>query len=72
MTMRATVAKGKGGTGPGVPGNAPALVPSLNALLFLLPTFGFHNLHVMGPGPDDYEQFQRGVRVVAYGSKGES
>lgn len=46
-----------------------ALVPSLNTLLFLLRTFGFHNLRVIEPGPDDYEQFRRGSRVVVYGSK---
>lgn len=46
-----------------------ALVPSLNALLFLLRTFGFHNLQVIGPDPEDYEQFRRGARAVVYGSK---
>jgi tRNA (mo5U34)-methyltransferase len=46
-----------------------ALVPSLNALLFLLRTFGFTNLEVIGPDPDDYEQFRRGSRAVVYGSK---
>jgi tRNA (mo5U34)-methyltransferase len=46
-----------------------ALVPSLNALLFLLRTFGFHHLEVIGPDPDDYEQFRRGSRAVVYGSK---
>ena len=46
-----------------------ALVPSLNALLFLLRTFGFETLHVLESAPDDYEQFRRGSRVVVYGSK---
>lgn len=46
-----------------------ALVPSLNALLYLLRTFGFHNLQVIGPDPDDYEQYRRGSRAVVYGSK---
>ena len=46
-----------------------ALVPSLNALLFLLRTFGFQDLHVLEPDPGDYEQFRRGSRVVVYGSK---
>jgi hypothetical protein len=46
-----------------------ALVPSLNALLFLLRTFGFYNLQVIAPDPEDYEQFRRGARVVVYGSK---
>ena len=46
-----------------------ALVPSLNSILFLLRTFGFAELSVLPSGPDDYEQFQRGSRVVVYGSK---
>jgi ubiquinone/menaquinone biosynthesis C-methylase UbiE len=46
-----------------------ALVPSLNALLFLLKTFGFQKIDVIAPEPDDYEQFQRGSRVVVYGRK---
>jgi ubiquinone/menaquinone biosynthesis C-methylase UbiE len=46
-----------------------ALVPSLNALLFLLRTFGFEKVRVLEPDPDDYEQFRRGSRVVVYGSK---
>lgn len=46
-----------------------ALVPSLNALLFLLRGFGFQQLQVLEPDPDDYEQFRRGSRVVIYGTK---
>ena len=46
-----------------------ALVPSLNALLFLLRAFGFPTLEVLAPEPDDYEQFVRGSRVVVYGAK---
>jgi tRNA (mo5U34)-methyltransferase len=46
-----------------------ALVPSLNALLFLLRTFGFTETVVLPSGPDDYEQFRRGSRVVVYGQK---
>ena len=46
-----------------------ALVPSLNALLFLLRSFGFQKLEVLGSDPDDYEQFRRGSRAVVYGSK---
>jgi tRNA (mo5U34)-methyltransferase len=46
-----------------------ALVPSLNALLFLLTTFGFTETMVLPSGPDDYEQFRRGSRVVVYGQK---
>jgi len=46
-----------------------ALVPSLNALLFLLRNFGFPDPVVL-PSPDgDYEQFRRGSRVVVYGQK---
>lgn len=46
-----------------------ALVPSLNALLYLLRNFGFSNLHVLPSGPGSYEQFTRGQRVIVYGSK---
>jgi hypothetical protein len=46
-----------------------ALVPSLNALLFLLNEFGFRSLQVIDPDADDYEQFSRRSRVVVYGSK---
>jgi tRNA (mo5U34)-methyltransferase len=46
-----------------------ALVPSLNALLFLLRTFGFDETCVIAPDQDDYEQYRRGSRVVVYGSK---
>jgi hypothetical protein len=46
-----------------------ALVPSLNALLFLLRTFGFSELRVIKPDPDDYEQFSRGSRKMVYGAK---
>jgi tRNA (mo5U34)-methyltransferase len=46
-----------------------ALVPSLNALLFLLRQFGFEETEVIAPGPGDYEQFRRGARVMIYGRK---
>ena len=46
-----------------------ALVPSLNALLFLMSDFGFKTIEVIKPDPDDYEQFSRGSRVVVYGAK---
>jgi tRNA (mo5U34)-methyltransferase len=46
-----------------------ALVPSLNALLFLLRTFGFADIRVIAPDQDDYEQFRRGSRVIVYGEK---
>ena len=46
-----------------------ALVPSLNALMFLLRTFGFAQVMVVPPDPGDYEQFSRGARVIVYGAK---
>jgi hypothetical protein len=46
-----------------------ALVPSLNALLFLMKTFGFREVEVLESDAGDYEQFQRASRVVVYGSK---
>jgi hypothetical protein len=46
-----------------------ALVPSLNALLFLLHEFGFNDVEVVAPDIDDYEQFRRGTRAVVYGAK---
>jgi tRNA (mo5U34)-methyltransferase len=46
-----------------------ALVPSLNALLFLLRHFGFGDVQVLQPAEDDYEQYRRGSRVIVYGRK---
>jgi tRNA (mo5U34)-methyltransferase len=46
-----------------------ALVPSLNALLFLLRCFGFAETEVIPAQLDDYEQFCRGSRVIVYGRK---
>lgn len=46
-----------------------ALVPSLNALVFILRHLGFKDIEVIRPDPDDYEQFRRGARVVVYGGK---
>lgn len=46
-----------------------ALVPSLNALLFLMRSFGFTTIEVLPSSPADYEQFKRGSRVVVYGRK---
>jgi tRNA (mo5U34)-methyltransferase len=46
-----------------------ALVPSLNSLLYLLKNFGFSEVSVLPSGPDDYEQFRRGSRVIVYGRK---
>jgi tRNA (mo5U34)-methyltransferase len=46
-----------------------ALVPSLNALLFLLRHFGFADVRVLQPTQEDYEQYRRGSRVIVYGRK---
>jgi hypothetical protein len=46
-----------------------ALVPSLNALVFLLQSFGFGTTKVLPPLPHDYEQYQCGSRVVVYAAK---
>jgi tRNA (mo5U34)-methyltransferase len=46
-----------------------ALVPSLNALLYLMKVFGFNEIEVIKPSPNDYEQFRRGSRVIVYGEK---
>lgn len=46
-----------------------ALVPSLNALIYLLKIFGFETVEVLKPSLDDYEQFIRGSRVIVYGEK---
>jgi len=45
-----------------------ALVPSLNALLFLLHSFGFDS-QVLAAEPNDYEQFRRGARVIVYAAR---
>jgi tRNA (mo5U34)-methyltransferase len=46
-----------------------ALVPSLNALVFLLKTFGFSTVEVLKFDRHNYEQFYRGSRVIVYGTK---
>lgn len=46
-----------------------ALVPSLNALVFLLRNFGFSEVFVVPAEPHEYEQFRRRSRVVVYGRK---
>lgn len=46
-----------------------ALVPSLNALLFLMQDFGFNKIETLPSAKDDYEQFSRGARVIVYGQK---
>lgn len=46
-----------------------ALVPSLNALVFLLRNFGFTETRVIAAEPHEYEQFRRRSRVVVHGRK---
>lgn len=46
-----------------------ALVPSLNALIFLLRNFGFSEISVIEAQPGEYEQFRRLSRVVVHGRK---
>ena len=46
-----------------------ALIPSLNALLFLMRGFGFTTIEVVPNSNPDYEQFTRRSRVVVYGRK---
>jgi tRNA (mo5U34)-methyltransferase len=46
-----------------------ALVPSLNALMFMLRNFGFTETFVLPAEPNEYEQFRRRSRVVVYGRK---
>jgi tRNA (mo5U34)-methyltransferase len=46
-----------------------ALVPSKQALEFLLKQFGFQSVNFYQPDPDDYEQFTRGHRVIVFAEK---
>ena len=46
-----------------------ALVPSRQALEFLLKQFGFKTVDFYTPELSDYEQFVRGHRVVVYAEK---
>lgn len=45
------------------------LVPSLDALMFLLEKFGFRTLRALTFAAGDYEQYVRGSRVIIYGRK---
>lgn len=47
-----------------------ALVPSLNALLYLLRRFGCTEVRVLPSRATDHEQFRRGARVIIHGIKG--
>ena len=46
-----------------------ALIPSTNAIMFLLRRFGFEHVEVLPPDDGDYEQFARFSRVLIYGCK---
>jgi tRNA (mo5U34)-methyltransferase len=46
-----------------------ALVPSRNALEFLLKQFGFRKVSFYKPESDDYEQFTRNHRVIIFAEK---
>jgi tRNA (mo5U34)-methyltransferase len=46
-----------------------AVIPSLNTILSLLKDFGFNFLKIIEFNDDDYEQFNRGSRVIIYGEK---
>lgn len=46
-----------------------ALVPSREALEFLLKQFGFKTVKFYKPEPDDYEQFTRNHRVIVFAEK---
>jgi tRNA (mo5U34)-methyltransferase len=46
-----------------------ALVPSRDALVYLLEAFGFVNISFYEPSSDDYEQFVRGSRVIVFAEK---
>jgi tRNA (mo5U34)-methyltransferase len=46
-----------------------ALVPSLNAVKYLLRHFGFPHVEVVPPASDDYEQYRRGSRVIILASR---
>jgi len=41
-----------------------ALVPSQDALLYMLGELGFSSINVYQPAQDDYEQFVRGSRII--------
>jgi tRNA (mo5U34)-methyltransferase len=47
-----------------------ALIPSLDALRFLLNQFGFSSVSLFKPEPSDYEQFTRGHRVILLAKRG--
>ncbi len=46
-----------------------SLVPSRQALEFLLRQFGFKTVNFYKPEADDYEQFVRGHRVIIFAEK---
>jgi hypothetical protein len=46
-----------------------ALVPSRDAVEFLLRQFGFGHIDFYQPEPDDYEQFTRHARIIVFAEK---
>jgi hypothetical protein len=64
FTLAADYAQGREGGSTDI-----ALIPSLNAVVFLLRQFGFETIEVLPADPNDYEQFKRRSRVVVYGRK---
>lgn len=51
------------------PATCTELGTSLDALLFLLEKLGFRSVRLLEFGPDDYEQYVRGSRVIVHGQK---
>jgi len=46
-----------------------ALVPTQDALVYLLQNFGFQNIQVYKPVAEDYEQFVRGSRIILFAER---
>lgn len=46
-----------------------ALVPSKDAIVYLLKEFGFTSIQIYKPNTEDYEQFIRGSRIILFATK---
>lgn len=46
-----------------------ALVPTQEAVVFMLKELGFKTIDVYNPAPGDYEQFVRGSRIILFAEK---
>src|ERR1700692_1040120 len=46
-----------------------ALIPSVNAIIYLLRKFGFQHVEMIPPETDDYEQFTRFSRILICGQR---